>query len=389
MEKNISGYLDYSATTPVDGRVAQEMSESIALYANPSSNYSSAWHSRKLITRAREQLSGLLNTGPETLYFTSGGTEANNTALKGRALMFLDRPGHIVCSSIEHASVLETLAWCESALGFYVTYVEPAENGVVQAEDFLAAVMPETQIVTLMAVNNELGIRQPIAQIGEALRSRPDIFFHVDAVQGLGKMPLDLALLNVDSMSVSAHKIYGPKGIGALFLRHADAISPLLHGGGQERGVRGGTENIPGLSGFARALELIASEKEQDSIHLDQQKTLFINLMRKYFPQVRFNGSDCPFNSQNNIVSVTLPGYQGRDLLEQLDLHYGIRVSLGSACSSNKVGKTSHVLSAIGLSPDEAASTMRVSFGRFSCDRDVKKLVKGLLDITASLEATT
>ncbi|MEI5639777.1 MULTISPECIES: cysteine desulfurase family protein [unclassified Pseudoalteromonas] len=383
MEKKIAGYLDYSATTPLDNEVILAMQESLGSYANPSSSYSIAWQNKKTIALARKVLANILQVQVNSIFFTSGGTEANNTAIKGRAMIFLDSPGHIVCSSIEHASVLEAVTWCQDVLGFEVTYVDPDRNGVVQVETVLDALTENTKIVTLMAVNNELGTKQPIAALGEALfRDRPDIFFHVDAVQAFGKTDLNLSELNIDSLAISAHKIYGPKGTGALYLKNPDMTYSLIHGGGQELGFRGGTENILGVVGFTRALELLEINKYKDEVSVAAQKKLFINLIKRYFPDATFNGSDDEVLCQNNIVSVSFPGFQSETLLERLDLLYGIRVSRGSACSENKVQKVSNVLIAIGMTPSEAESTIRVSFGRYSDEQDVRKLVKGLIEIT-------
>ena len=383
MEKKIAGYLDYSATTPLDNEVILAMQESLGSYANPSSSYSIAWQNKKTIALARKVLANILQVQVNSIFFTSGGTEANNTAIKGRAMIFLDSPGHIVCSSIEHASVLEAVTWCQDVLGFEVTYVDPDRNGVVQVETVLGALTENTKIVTLMAVNNELGTKQPIAALGEALfRDRPDIFFHVDAVQAFGKTDLNLNELNIDSLAISAHKIYGPKGTGALYLKNPDMTYSLIHGGGQEQGFRGGTENILGVVGFTRALELLEINKYKDEVSVAAQKKLFINLIKRYFPDATFNGSDDEVLCQNNIVSVSFPGFQSETLLERLDLFYGIRVSRGSACSENKVQKVSNVLIAIGMTPSEAESTIRVSFGRYSDEQDVRKLVKGLIEIT-------
>ena len=194
-----------------------------------------------------------------------------------------------------------------------------------------------------MAVNNELGTIQPIQAVAEYLQNNNDIFFHVDAVQALGKQDIDLKKLHVDSMSFSAHKLYGPKGVGALYLRDKESIEPLIHGGGQENGVRAGTENVIGINGFCKAIALVLEEKQRDLEHMLKQKTLFVNLIKKHFPLASFNGSTCEKFSQNNIVSVTIPNSNRVNILEQLDLHYGIKISKGSACTNNTQGKFSHV----------------------------------------------
>lgn len=382
MEQAAPGYLDYAATTPVDNRVTEAIAESLKIYTNPSSSYSSAWQAKKLINSCRQRLSSLLKVETNNLILTSGGTEGNNFSIKGRAFKLRNNPGHIICSAVEHASILATVNWCEEELGFSVSYIAPDANGVIHTKDILAAIRPDTQIVTVMAVNNELGTRQPIAEISEALANHPDIFFHVDAVQALGKVPLNLAELHVDSMTFSAHKIYGPKGVGALYLRNSEDVVPLVHGGGQESGRRGGTENLPGIAGFDKALELLVAEHEADKVRIRAQKQLFLDLMNKYFPQAQFNGTDNTEVSVDNLVSVRIPGFWNKELLEQLDLHYSVRVSRGSACTNNQVGKSSHVLDAIGLSPKSAGETLRISFGRFSREQDVRQLVKGLLEIT-------
>ncbi len=363
-----SVYLDYAATTPVDPRVAALMCECLQshdLCGNPSSTgHAFGRRARALVESARRQVAQLLNARPETIVWTSGATESNNLALLGAARFNASRGKHIVSARTEHKAVLDPLKRLERE-GFSVTYLTPDRGGIVHPEQVVEALRPDTLLVSLMHVNNETGVVQDIGAVGAACRQR-GILFHVDAAQSAGKVPIDVEALGVDLMSLTAHKVYGPKGVGALYLRRRPplGLTPLIEGGGQEGGLRSGTLATHQIAGMGLAFELAASEGAADSAR--------VAALRERLWQgigtvggVRLNGH--PQQRIAGVLNVAFSDVEGESL--QFSLR-DLAVSAGAACSSESE-EPSYVLRALGLSDAEARSSLRFSLGRFSTEADV------------------
>jgi cysteine desulfurase len=381
-------YLDYNATTPVDRAVFDAMAPYFtATYGNAGSIHSAGQRARGAVDAARDWVAALIGAKPSEIVFTSGGTEADNLAilgiLKRLAHPAHGRPGqqHIVTSAIEHHAVLNTCQEVEQR-GVDVTYVPVGASGVIDAEDVRRALRPETVLITVMHANNELGTLQPIEEIGRIAREA-GIAFHCDAVQSAGKAPIDVKQLNVDLLSISAHKIYGPKGTGALYVRSGTEIEPLFHGGHAERDRRPGTENVPGIVGLGRAAELARESLSADASRIGKLRDRMQRALVEKIPSVRSNGD--PKRRVPNTMNLTFPGAGGEALLIALDLQ-GIECSTGAACSSGAV-EPSHVLTAIGLSDDDARSTLRISLGRPTTDTEVDEAIRVIPEVVARLRA--
>lgn len=359
-------YLDNSATTKVLKEVAAEVYKVlIEDYGNPSSLHSKGLYAEKIVGEARRVISNFLGVEEKEIYFTSGGTESNNVAIKG-AVKALKRKGkHIITTSIEHPSVLEVCKKLEEE-GFKVTYLPVGKDGIVKVSDVKNAVNSETVLVSIMHVNNEVGSIQPIEEIADLLKEK-GIVFHVDAVQSFGKIPLISGLKGIGLLSVSAHKVYGPKGIGILCKKDKIKIEPLIHGGGQERGLRSGTENVPGIAGFCKAVEILEKNfslwTEKMSNLKERLKTGIINLIE----DVVINTPET--KSAPHILNVSFLGVKAEVLLHALE-NYGIYVSTGSACSSHKKVK-SHVLIAMGKNEEEIEGAVRFSLSPFITEEEI------------------
>ncbi|MGA7856051.1 MAG: cysteine desulfurase NifS [Candidatus Acidiferrales bacterium] len=351
-------YLDYNATTPVDREVLDAMLPYFSgSFGNASSIHSAGQRGRSAVDTARESVAALLGAKPSEIVFTCGGTEADNMALFGVVGRTRQQPVHVITTAIEHHAVLNSAQALEKQ-GVAVTYVSVGRTGVVNPEDIREAIRPETTLISVMLANNELGTIQPIEEIGR-ISAEHDIFFHCDAVQAAGKLPLDVNRLGVDLLSISAHKIYGPKGVGALYVRTGTELEPIFHGGHHERDRRPGTENVPGIVGMGQAADLAARGLATDAARLaalrDKLEAALLSL-----PGVRLNGD--PQRRVSNTCNVSFDAAGGEALLIALDLQ-GIACSTGAACSSGAV-EPSHVLTAIGLSADQARSSLRFSLGR-------------------------
>ena len=377
-------YLDNAATTPMDERVTSVMAESFRqMHGNASSLHHTGTQSREAIDRSRNLLASTLGTSPETLFFTSGGTESNNWALKGLAHAHRDRGRHLIVSSIEHDCILKTCEWLEGN-GFSVTYLPVDETGTMDIAALDKAITPQTLLVSVMHANNEIGTIEPVPEIGALCRSR-QILFHTDACQSYGKIPLNVDAVNADLVTINAHKIYGPKGIGALYLRRGVRITPLLHGGGQEAGLRSTTENTPAIVGFAKAAEICHKEMNSECVRLEKLRKRIETTLRSTCPGVYFHG-----HSERRLpghLSFSFSGLEGETirLLFLLD-EQGIAVSAGSACSNNETaGHVSHVLTAIGLNAFEARGAIRVSLGRFTTDKHVDTFLTALQQVIGQL----
>lgn len=362
-------YLDYNATTPIDPRVLEEMVPYFTEnYGNPSSIHSPGNIARAALDSARERVSSCLGVRPGEIVFTSGGSESNNFAIKGLAYALSGKGNHLVTTAVEHASCLETFRFLERG-GFEVTYLPVDSFGLVSPEQFRDAITERTILVSCMYVNNETGVINPIREIGEVARER-GVIFHTDAVQALGKMEIDFAGLPVDMASFSSHKICGPKGTGAVYVRKGIGLECFVHGGGQERGKRSGTENVAAICGFGFACDLLRGEVERENRRLEKLRNRLFEELSRSIEGVYLNGH--PDARVCNTLNVGFPGTPGDSVVMNLDTE-GVAVSTGSACSEGNVDP-SHVLLAMGLEKQEALCSVRFSFGRFTREREIDKV---------------
>lgn len=363
-------YMDHSATTPVDQQVAEAMMTVLtAGFGNPSSIHSFGQDAHRVVETARKQVAALIGATSEEIVFTSGGTEANNMALLGTARTYSSRGRHIITSSIEHHAVLDTCQHLQSE-GYEVTYLPVDRFGQVDVSEVEKSIRPDTILVSIMHANNEIGTIQPIADIGRITHQR-DIVFHTDAVQTVGRVPIDVHAIDVDLLSLSGHKFYGPKGIGALYIRSGIRPAPLLHGGGQERQLRSGTENVPGIVGMGRAAELARTGMADRISHVNRLGQNLYQRIKQSIPQAYLTGA--PDKRLPGHVSLVFPGVEGSAMLVFLDAE-GIAVSGGSACTSNSFDP-SHVLMALGLTKDAAHSSLRVSLGKDNTADEIDQIM--------------
>jgi len=376
-------YLDNAATTRLDDRVLETMLPYFTEnYGNASSLHSFGTSAKDAIEKSRAQIAHFLHCNPEEVIFTASGTEANNFALKGVALANHDKGNHIIVSSIEHDCILNTCKWLETQ-GFVVTYLPVDKKGFVDPDFIKRCINPKTILVSVMHVNNEIGTIQPISEIGSICKEQ-GVLFHSDACQSFGKIPVDIH--NVDLLTINSHKIYGPKGVGALVIKNRIPTTPLLHGGGQENGLRSSTENIAGIVGFAKAAELCFSEMKDETKRISGLQKKIISHLTQAIEEIYFNG-DLERRLPNNInfCIKNLEG-EGIRLLLLLDQE-GIAVSSGSACSSNGDNFASHVLQAIGLNPFEARGSIRVSLGRYTTETETDLFLKTITNKIKNLNS--
>lgn len=367
-------YLDYNATTPVDSAVLEAMLPFLAdNFGNASSIHSEGQRARAAVDRARDSVAALLGAKPSEIVFTSGGTEADNLAILGVVDALAANPNdsraHIVTTAIEHHAVLNSCQALEER-GISVTYVPVAASGVVDAAEIRQALRPETLLISVMHANNEIGTLQPIEEIGR-VAAEADVYFHCDAVQSAGKLPLDVNRLAVDLLSISAHKIHGPKGVGALFVRSGTPLAPQFHGGHHERDRRPGTENVAGIVGLGKAAELAVTNVALEPQRVGELRDRLERAILDAVPSVRVNGD--PARRLANTTNLSFAGAGGEAMLIALDLQ-GIACSTGAACSSGAI-EPSHVLLAIGLTPDEARSSLRFSVGRLTTEEEIEHAV--------------
>lgn len=375
-------YLDYSATTPVKQEVVDAMLPYFTeVFGNPSSIHAYGRDARNVINNVRESIAKHLNAGADEIYFTGGGSESDNWAIKGIAQAYRQKGNHIITSTIEHHAVLHTCEALEKE-GFEVTYLPVDAEGKISLEALEAAIKPETTLITIMAVNNEIGTVQPIAEIG-ALAKAKGVLFHTDAVQALGNIPLDVKAMNIDLMSMSSHKIYGPKGIGALYVKKGVKIKNLIEGGAQERKRRAGTENVPGIVGFGKAVELAFENFDNHVQHLETLRNRLMAGILEKIPYVKLNGHKTDRHPGN--VNVCFEFIEGESLLLSLDL-VGIAGSSGSACTSGSLDP-SHVLMAIGLPHEIAHGSLRLTIGDYTTEEDVDYTVEKLIEIVERLRS--
>ncbi|MCJ7450226.1 MAG: cysteine desulfurase [Candidatus Nanohaloarchaeota archaeon QJJ-9] len=362
-------YADNNATTPVDPRVKEAIQPFLEeKYGNPNSMHSRGREAREAVEEARAKIASLINGEKEEIVFTSCATEANNHALKGAA--FSKKGKHIVTTKIEHDCVLNASNWLEEQ-GFDVTYLEPDKNGFVSPEQVEEAVRDDTILASVMLANNEIGTIEPIEEIGELLEKK-DILFHTDAAQAVGKIPVDVKKLKVDMLTLNAHKMYGPKGIGGLWVKDNVKIDSLIHGGGQEKGRRSGTENVPYIVGFGKAAKIAESSLKSDRKKLNKISGKLMELIPEKVDNVVVNGPEDVDRRLPGNTNFSFHGVEGESLVLRLDSK-GIKASTGSACASESL-EASHVLKAIGLDESLAHSSLRMSFGRFNSIEDVEKI---------------
>lgn len=361
-------YLDHNATTPVDPAVIDAMLPFLAgEFGNASSIHTFGQRARAAVETAREQVAALLNAKPQEIVFTSGGTESDNHAIFGVVQPLLDstpRP-HVITTSIEHEAVLNTCQALEKR-GAAVTYVPVSREGIVDIDALRGAIRPETALIAVMQANNELGTVQPLAEIGR-IAAEHEIYFHSDAVQSAGKIPIDVQALQLDLLSISAHKLYGPKGVGAIYIRGGTQLRQFLYGGHHQRGFRPGTENVAGIVGLGKAAELARASLTHDCSFVAKFRDKLEQDLLARVPDCRANGAAAPRTP--NTSNITFSGIEGEALVIALDLK-GLACSTGAACSSGAV-EPSHVLTAIGLPASEARASIRFSLGRRTTDTEI------------------
>jgi cysteine desulfurase len=366
-------YLDHSATTPVRPEVVEAMLPYLKdRFGNASSIHGFGREAKVALEESRERVAQILGATPSEIYFTSGGTESDNLAIKGVAYANRNKGRHVITSQIEHHAVLESCGFLAKE-GFEVTYLPVDSLGLVDPEDLRKALRDDTVLVSVMHANNEVGTIQPIEELSQTARKK-GIYIHTDAVQSLGKVPIDVRKLEVDLISMSGHKIYGPKGVGAIYIRKGTRITPWAHGGHHERSRRAGTENVPGIVGFAKALELLNAEMEDHKGHTGNLAQTLCRKLVDTIPDVVMHGH--PQKRIPNILSLSFKGVEGESVILSLDLK-GVAVASGSACTSGTL-EPSHVLSAMKVAPDVAQGALRFSFGRDNTMEDVD-YVAGLL----------
>lgn len=376
-------YLDNSATTRVTEDVAALMMHIMTTdYGNPSSMHNKGFEAEKYLREARDTFAGLLKVTEKEIFFTSGGTEADNMAIIGAALANKRRGNHIITTQIEHPAVLESFDFLEKN-GFRVTYLPVDENGLVSLEALQEAICDETILVSVMYVNNEIGACEPIAEIGKIIKERnKDIIFHVDAVQAFGKYRIYPAKLGIDALSISSHKIHGPKGVGVLYIKDKARIVSTVFGGGQQRGMRSGTENVPGIAGMTLAAKNCYADFDNEIAKLYELKKYFVSEVSKIDDTIVNGLTD--ENSAPHVVSVSFGGIAKSEVLLHALEERGIYVSSGSACASNKPAISS-TLKAIGVAKELLSSTIRFSFSRFTTKEELDYTLEALNAILPQL----
>lgn len=378
-------YLDHAATTPVDPAVLEEMLPYLgALYGNPSSVYGPGREARAAIDAARDTVAAALGCQAREVIFTSGGSESDNLAIRGVALRNRDRGNHIICSQVEHHAVLHTCQDLERG-GFEVTYLPVDKTGRVHPDELRAALRAETLLVSIMIGSNEVGTIQPVRELAAITHQHSAAYFHTDAVQAFGKVPVKVDEIGADLLTISAHKIHGPKGIGALYLRMGTRIQPLITGGGHERNRRAGTENVAGIVGLAAAVRLAEEHRERDSSVMRAARDQLIDGFHASLPDARLTGH--PVDRLPHHASFVIPGVEGDTLLMRLD-RAGLYASSGSACTSGSL-EPSHVLLAMGISPAEALASLRLTVGKNTSSAEVDAALELILDNVGALRASS
>jgi cysteine desulfurase len=372
-------YMDHHATTPVDQRVLEAM---LPYFTEVFGNAASIDHeygaeANRAVEKARQQIAALLNAQPDEIIFTSGATESDNLAILGVAEQYADRGNHIITCVTEHKAVLDTCQFLEQK-GYRVTYLPVDQYGLIDPDDVRRAITPQTILISVMAANNEIGTLAPLSDIGRIAREH-EVLFHTDATQAAVYIPLDVEALNIDLLSLSAHKMYGPKGIGALYVRKRRPrvrVSAQMHGGGHERGMRSGTLNVPGIVGLGKAAELAAKEMKTESKRVGELRDLLWQGLQETIEDIQLNGHST-LRLPNNL-SVAIPGVESRSLLVQLK--HDVSLSTGSACTTAKV-EPSHVILALGYGTERAYRSLRFGLGRTNISSDIGFVVKSLSSV--------
>ena len=373
-------YLDYSATTPVKEEVLKEMIPYFTeKFGNPSSLYDMGLESKEAVDKARQQVAALINADPSEIYFTAGGTEADNWAVFGTAEKFRAKGNHIITTKVEHHAMLHSCAYLEKE-GYDVTYLDIDKDGRVDLKQLEDAITDKTILISLMLVNNEIGTIEPVKEAA-AIAKKHKILFHTDAVQALGNVPIDVKDMGIDMMSMSSHKIYGPKGIGALFIRKGVRIDNYMHGGAQENNRRAGTENLAGIVGFGKAAELAKENFDAHVKHSSQMRDYLKDRILSEIPDTFVNGTMDGRHPGN--LNVTFEYIEGESILLLLN-QFGISVSTGSACSSKSL-EPSHVLAALGVPDEMIHGTVRFTVGDMTTKEDIDYVVDNLKTVVARL----
>ena len=375
-------YFDYNATTPTDPRVVEEMQPFFSeKFYNPSSFYRGAGEANAAVAAAREKVAKLINATNREIFFTSGGTESDNLAIQGAVSKLKEKGSHIITSAIEHPAVLKTCDFLNKN-GFEITLLPVDKNGFVHPDDLSKNIKDTTILVSIMHANNEIGTIQPLKELIEIAHGK-GVLFHTDAVQSTGKVPVDVKDLDVDLLSFSSHKIYGPKGMGVLYKKHNVKLEPLIFGGGHEKGLRGGTENVPGIVGLGKAAELALAEMEGEEKRLRPLRDKIQKELIEKIPEVLINGDT--EHKLYNTINVSMKYIEGESILAMLDGD-GFALSSGSACSSKSLDP-SHVLLALGLKHEDAHGSLRISLGKYNSEEDADRLLEALPPIVERLRS--
>lgn len=380
-------YFDHSATTPFDPRVVEAMAPFCKeQFGNPSSLHWAGQQAKQAIITSRKQVAELLHADPNEIVFTASGTEADNMALVGVANRFKPQDCHIITSSFEHPAILETCKFL-TRLGYPIDYLSVSPEGIVEIESLKQALRPNTRLVSVMAANNVVGTLQPITELANITRAHGALF-HTDAVQAAGKIPLHLDRIPIDLLSLSSHKLYGPKGIGALYLRNGVTIEPYIFGGGQEHGLRSGTENVAGIVGLGKAAEISRIEMTEEATRLVKLRNRIVTSTQEHIPNAYLIGH--PFKRLPGHICFGFDGQEGEAIHLMLALNEnGIAVSTGSACSSHHAGQPSYILMAMGMDPVRARGSLRITLGRFNTDAEVDILLDVLPRLVNTLRHVT
>ncbi len=372
-------YFDNAATTRLDEDVLKEMMPYLTnKYGNASSIYKLGRESRKAVEDAREKIAEAINAEPEEIYFTAGGSESDNTILRGIAYSYKEKGNHIITSKIEHPAILETCKQLEKE-GFEISYVGVDKNGIINLEELENLIKENTILISIMFANNEIGTIQPVEEIGK-IAKRHNIIFHTDAVQAVGSVKIDVKQMDIASLSMSAHKFYGPKGIGALYVKKGIRFQKFINGGHQEKNKRAGTENVPAIVGMGKAIGLAYEHLDEHTDRIKELRDYYIDEIQKRIPDVIVNG-DMNKRLPGN-ANISFENVDGEAMLLNLDLK-GICASAGSACSSGSL-EASHVLLAIGVPADVAHSSLRVSIGKYNTKEEIDYLIDNLVEIVKS-----
>lgn len=381
MDEQTNIYLDHCATTPIHPEVMEAMLPYfIDFYGNPSSIHSFGRKAKEGLTVAREQVAELIGADPSEIVFTSGGTEADNLAIQGISFSSENKGNHIITSSIEHHAVLNTCRYLEER-GFTVTYLPVDGEGLVDPDDVVYAISDRTILISIMHANNEIGTIEPVAEVAAIAKER-GIVFHTDAVQTIGKIPVNVDLLNVDLLSLSGHKIYGPKGVGALYIRKGCVLFPILYGGKQEGGIRHGTENVPAIVGFGKACELARCDLTFQMKYLKNMRDHLQKSIIDEIPDTHINGSQK--KRLPHIVNLSVESIEAESIVRELDKK-GIAISAGSACTSDSI-EISHVIAALGSPKHVAGGSIRCSLGRDNTPEQIPYIVRILSEVVQKLK---